>query len=144
VGLTFMLTTSRLSKRLHLLLGKLILLNRQYVYNNGQFRDRRAKFHQSLAVLAHAKKCGVKITKTSIMLGVGETEEQVMDTLKGASRSGYPSLTTPVLIRVHLFSFTGQFCRRGDIRPIHASHKTAHEGFAIRRSCRVRHVESTR
>ncbi|KAG8740458.1 hypothetical protein FRC11_000260, partial [Ceratobasidium sp. 423] len=45
-------------------------------------RDRRAKFHQSLAVLAHAKKSGVKITKTSIMLGVGETEEQVMDTLK--------------------------------------------------------------
>ncbi|CAE6416619.1 hypothetical protein ACGC1H_002247 [Rhizoctonia solani] len=45
-------------------------------------RDRRAKFHQSLAVLAHAKKSGVKITKTSIMLGVGETEEQLMDTLK--------------------------------------------------------------
>ncbi|KAF8755366.1 Lipoyl synthase [Rhizoctonia solani] len=45
-------------------------------------RDRRAKFHQSLAVLAHAKKSGVKITKTSIMLGVGETEEQVTDTLK--------------------------------------------------------------
>ncbi|ELU44382.1 lipoic acid synthase [Rhizoctonia solani AG-1 IA] len=44
--------------------------------------DRRAKFHQSLAVLAHAKKSGVKITKTSIMLGVGETEEQVTDTLK--------------------------------------------------------------
>ncbi|CAE6349082.1 unnamed protein product [Rhizoctonia solani] len=45
-------------------------------------RDRRAKFHQSLAVLAHAKKSGVKITKTSIMLGVGETDEQLMDTLK--------------------------------------------------------------
>ncbi|CAE6533362.1 unnamed protein product [Rhizoctonia solani] len=45
-------------------------------------RDRRAKFHQSLAVLAHAKKSGVKLTKTSIMLGVGETEEQVIDTLK--------------------------------------------------------------
>ncbi|KAB5589303.1 Lipoic acid synthase [Ceratobasidium theobromae] len=45
-------------------------------------RDRRAKFHQSLAVLAHAKKCGAKITKTSIMLGVGEADEQVADTLK--------------------------------------------------------------
>ncbi|KAG8787681.1 hypothetical protein FRC12_015358 [Ceratobasidium sp. 428] len=45
-------------------------------------RDRRATFQQSLKVLAHAKKSGVKITKTSIMLGVGETEEQVMDTLK--------------------------------------------------------------
>lgn len=46
-------------------------------------RDRRAKFRQSLRVLEHAKREGVKITKTSIMLGVGETEEQVIDALKG-------------------------------------------------------------
>ncbi|KAG6842559.1 hypothetical protein C0991_000085 [Blastosporella zonata] len=45
-------------------------------------RDRRATFRQSLAVLEHAKKEGVRITKTSIMLGVGETEEQVMAALK--------------------------------------------------------------
>jgi lipoic acid synthetase len=46
-------------------------------------RDRRATFRQSLKVLEHAKKEGVRITKTSIMLGVGETEEQVMDALRG-------------------------------------------------------------
>jgi lipoyl synthase len=46
-------------------------------------RDRRAKFRQSLAVLAHAKKEGVRITKSSIMLGIGETDEQVVDALKG-------------------------------------------------------------
>lgn len=46
-------------------------------------RDRRATFRQSLRVLEHAKREGVKITKTSIMLGVGETEEQVLDALKG-------------------------------------------------------------
>lgn len=45
-------------------------------------RDRRATFRQSLKVLEHAKKEGVRITKTSIMLGVGETEEQVMDALR--------------------------------------------------------------
>ncbi|KAG6911869.1 hypothetical protein DXG01_000116 [Tephrocybe rancida] len=45
-------------------------------------RDRRATFRQSLRVLQHAKKEGVRITKTSIMLGVGETEEQVMAALK--------------------------------------------------------------
>ncbi|KAF5312561.1 hypothetical protein D9619_003163 [Psilocybe cf. subviscida] len=45
-------------------------------------RDRRATFRQSLKVLEHAKKEGVKITKTSIMLGVGETAEQVLATLK--------------------------------------------------------------
>ncbi|KAL6309979.1 mitochondrial Lipoyl synthase [Sparassis latifolia] len=45
-------------------------------------RDRRAKFRQSLSVLEHAKKEGVRITKTSIMLGVGENEDQVMDALR--------------------------------------------------------------
>lgn len=46
-------------------------------------RDHRATFRQSLRVLEHAKKAGVRITKTSIMLGVGETSEQVTDALKG-------------------------------------------------------------
>lgn len=46
-------------------------------------RDRRATFRQSLSVLEHAKKEGVRVTKTSIMLGVGETEDQVMDALRG-------------------------------------------------------------
>lgn len=45
-------------------------------------RDRRATFRQSLKVLEHAKKSGVRITKTSIMLGVGETKEQVLAALK--------------------------------------------------------------
>lgn len=46
-------------------------------------RDRRATFRQSLRVLEHAKKQGVRVTKTSIMLGVGENEEQIMDALRG-------------------------------------------------------------
>ncbi|KDE09088.1 lipoyl synthase [Microbotryum lychnidis-dioicae p1A1 Lamole] len=46
-------------------------------------RDPRAKFRQSLEVLRVAKeaKPGL-ITKTSIMLGVGETDEDVLETLK--------------------------------------------------------------
>ena len=47
-------------------------------------RDRRATFRQSLAVLEHAKKEGVQVTKTSMMLGVGEREDQVIDALRGA------------------------------------------------------------
>ncbi|KAI1363366.1 lipoyl synthase [Xylaria arbuscula] len=48
-------------------------------------RDRRATFRQSLSVLEHAKK--VKgadglITKTSLMLGLGEQEEELMDALR--------------------------------------------------------------
>ncbi|KAI9460911.1 Lipoyl synthase [Lactarius psammicola] len=45
-------------------------------------RDRRATFRQSLSVLERAKQDGVRVTKTSIMLGVGETEDQVMDALR--------------------------------------------------------------
>jgi len=45
-------------------------------------RDRRATFRQSLKVLQQAKKEGVRVTKTSIMLGVGENEEQLLDALK--------------------------------------------------------------
>ncbi|KXN89908.1 Lipoyl synthase, mitochondrial [Leucoagaricus sp. SymC.cos] len=45
-------------------------------------RDRRATFRQSLSVLEHAKKEGVRVTKTSIMLGVGEAKGQVLAALK--------------------------------------------------------------
>ena len=50
-------------------------------------RDRRAGFRQSLRVLEHAKKTGKSglITKTSIMLGVGENDAQVEQTLKGTA-----------------------------------------------------------
>lgn len=47
-------------------------------------RDRRAKFRQSLDVLRTAKEAKPSlITKTSIMLGLGETDEQLLDALKG-------------------------------------------------------------
>jgi lipoyl synthase len=48
-----------------------------------QVRDRRANFQQSLAVLRAAKaaKEGL-ITKTSMMLGLGESEEQIWDALR--------------------------------------------------------------
>ncbi|EEH34888.1 lipoyl synthase [Paracoccidioides lutzii Pb01] len=46
-------------------------------------RDRRATFQQSLRVLKAAKEAKPElITKTSIMLGLGETEAQLWETLK--------------------------------------------------------------
>ncbi|KAG8910542.1 hypothetical protein FRC01_006268 [Tulasnella sp. 417] len=56
-------------------------------------RDRRAKFRQSLKVLEWAKEAGVKVTKTSIMLGVGETEEQLLDALKELRKSNVDVVT---------------------------------------------------
>jgi len=47
-------------------------------------RDRRANYQQSLSVLEHAKQYKPALmTKTSIMLGHGETDDQVMKTLQG-------------------------------------------------------------
>ena len=46
-------------------------------------RDRRATFQQSLSVLRRAKEANPNvITKTSLMLGFGETDAQVSDALK--------------------------------------------------------------
>lgn len=46
-------------------------------------RDPRANYNQSLSVLEHAKKCSPKlVTKTSIMLGFGETDDQILKTMK--------------------------------------------------------------
>lgn len=52
-------------------------------------RDRRATFKQSLEVLRVAKEKGKEglITKTSLMLGLGETEEQLWDALKRESEA---------------------------------------------------------
>lgn len=43
-------------------------------------RDPRAGYFQSLEVLKAAKECGV-YTKSSIMLGLGETDDEIIDTM---------------------------------------------------------------
>lgn len=45
-------------------------------------RDRRAKYRQSLEVLKYAKSVGNCLTKTSLMLGLGETDEDLQQTLE--------------------------------------------------------------
>lgn len=57
-------------------------------------RDPRAGYFQSLDVLKAAKACGV-YTKSSIMLGLGETHDEIIDTmydLKDAVRAALASL----------------------------------------------------
>ena len=54
-------------------------------------RDRRANWEQSLATLRAAKAAGARITKTSIMLGCGETPSEVtaaMQELRDNGKSG--------------------------------------------------------
>ncbi|XP_068606766.1 lipoyl synthase, mitochondrial [Brachionichthys hirsutus] len=57
-------------------------------------RDPRANFDQSLSILKHAKKVKpTLLTKTSIMLGLGETNQQILDTLTELREAGVDCLT---------------------------------------------------
>jgi lipoic acid synthetase len=57
-------------------------------------RDRRATYRQSLAVLAHAKRSGkVRYTKTSLMLGLSETESEIERAMDDARAIGVDIFT---------------------------------------------------
>ncbi|GAC1428200.1 MAG: lipoyl synthase [Candidatus Velthaea sp.] len=57
-------------------------------------RDRRANYRQSLSILERAKQSGkVKYTKTSLMLGLGETEEEVAQAMDDARAIGVDIFT---------------------------------------------------
>jgi lipoic acid synthetase len=57
-------------------------------------RDRRCSYAQSLAVLAHAKASSLSpYTKSSIMLGLGETEDELIATMRDLRRCGVDFLT---------------------------------------------------
>jgi len=57
-------------------------------------RDRRAGYRQSLSVLAHAKRSGkVTYTKTSLMLGLGESEDEIARTMDDARAAGVDIFT---------------------------------------------------
>ncbi|XP_075050900.1 lipoyl synthase, mitochondrial isoform X1 [Mixophyes fleayi] len=59
-----------------------------------QVRDPRANFDQSVSVLRHAKHvCPDMVTKTSIMLGLGETDEQVYETMTALRAADVDCLT---------------------------------------------------
>ena len=53
-------------------------------------RDARASYEQTLAVLAHAKRHrrerGAVLVKTSLMLGLGETDDEIVETLRDLRR----------------------------------------------------------
>lgn len=57
-------------------------------------RDPRAKYRQTLAVLKRVKQtCPELVTKTSIMLGLGERDEEVEQTMKDLREVGVECLT---------------------------------------------------
>lgn len=54
-----------------------------------KIRDRRAQYLQSLAVLAHVKKLDSKVyTKSAMMLGIGESKEEVINSMQDLRSAG--------------------------------------------------------
>jgi len=63
-------------------------------------RDRRANYEQSLFVLRHAKAVRPDVyTKSSIMLGLGETETEVLETLRDLRAAGVDIVTLGQYLR---------------------------------------------
>ena len=57
-------------------------------------RDPRASYEQTLAVLAHAKQYRPDIlTKTSLMLGLGETDQEILETMDDLRAIGVDIIT---------------------------------------------------
>jgi lipoyl synthase len=59
----------------------------------GLVRDRRANWPQSIATLRAASEAGMRITKTSIMLGCGETREEVLEAMQLLREAGVGVVT---------------------------------------------------
>ncbi len=63
-------------------------------------RDPRAGYQQTLDVLAHAKRYRPAVlTKTSLMLGLGETDEEIVETMDDLRRIGVDILTLGQYLR---------------------------------------------
>ena len=63
-------------------------------------RDPRASYEQTLAVLAHAKKHRPTVlTKTSLMLGLGETDDEILETMDDLRAIGVDILTLGQYLR---------------------------------------------
>ena len=81
----------------------------------------QAKYHRSLFVLEHLKNGGMR-TKTGIMLGIGETKDEVVETMKHLVNVGCDVLTlgqylqpTPKHIAVQRFVHPDEFAELKDI-----------------------------
>ena len=85
-------------------------------------RDPRAGYEQTLAVLEHAKRHRPDVlTKTSLMLGLGETDDEIAETLDDAKRVGVDIVTfgqylrpTPNHLPVEKYVTPEEFARYRD------------------------------
>jgi lipoyl synthase len=65
-----------------------------------RIRDARCSYDQSLAVLAHAKqRAPARFVKSSIMVGIGESDDEVLDTLADLRAAGTDVVTLGQYLR---------------------------------------------
>lgn len=62
-------------------------------------RDVRCSYEQSLRVLEHAKSRGARLTKSSLMLGMGEELDEVRETMADLRKAGVDVLTLGQYLR---------------------------------------------
>jgi lipoic acid synthetase len=62
-------------------------------------RDFRAGYEQSLGVLKFAKQAGARFTKSSLMLGLGEEREEVLQAMEDLRNAGVDILTLGQYLR---------------------------------------------
>ena len=69
-------------------------------------RDNRANYDQSINVLKYAKSVNPKLfTKTSIMLGLGETLDEVIEAMKDIRDAGVDVITFGIYIYTYMFTY---------------------------------------
>ncbi|KDD75287.1 hypothetical protein H632_c764p1 [Helicosporidium sp. ATCC 50920] len=78
-------------------------------------RDRRANWEQSLQTLEAAKAAGVRVTKTSLMLGCGERPEEVVEAERAVLReaalqSGKPAAVVDKMVQGRLGKWAQEQC----------------------------------
>ena len=69
-------------------------------------RDPRANYRQSLEVLRHVKRIQPNmVTKSSLMLGLGETDDEVLQAMKGITPFAVHLQKTNIHLCPNLFHF---------------------------------------
>ena len=94
-------------------------------------RDKRAKYDQSLRILQHAKqRAPERFTKTSIILGLGETDEEIERTMEDARAAGVDIFTmgqylqpTKKHLPVEKFIAPQEFARLGQLAKTKGFHQ---------------------
>ena len=105
-------------------------------------RDRRAGYQQSLSTLEHANKVQPGLyTKTSLMLGLGETDEEIIQTMKVSHMESKQRCITFLRLDVRLTVFyvgpPCYWCRCCDVWSIS---KTYREASICCRICEAREI----